>query len=237
MRVAFTPNDQLTIMGAVFNGDPAGTCESNDPQVCNEHGLNFRLSDPVLLMAEGSYRYSLGRLPGTVKLGGWHQEGDTPHLYDDSVIEDSSHGLYGIIDQMIYRLPGEGDAKGVTAFARVIGAPEDRSFVDMYWEAGLTFTGMIGSRPNDLIGIGFAHAGISDDASARQITDGERVILDHEALLEVSYMAQIAPGLTIQPDFQYIWSPGGRAADPNDPTATTAVRDAAVFGLRSTINY
>ncbi len=41
--------------------------------------LSFRVSDPVLMMFEGGYRYSLGGLPGTVKLGGWHQEGEFPH--------------------------------------------------------------------------------------------------------------------------------------------------------------
>ena len=44
------------------------------------------------------------------------------------------------------------------------------------------------------------------------------MILDYEALLEVSYTAQIVPGLTIQPDFQYFWNPGGHAADPTIPT-------------------
>ncbi len=234
VRVAFSPSDQVTIMGAVFNGDPAGSCESDDPQVCNKHGFNFRVHDPVLVMAEGAFRYSLGGLPGTVKLGGWHQEGDSPLLFDDSVVKDSTHGLYAIIDQMIYKVS---EGKGVSFFSRVIGAPEDRSFVDMYWEAGLTFAGMVPSRPDDVLGIGFAHTGISDDASDRQIADGETVILDYEALLEVSYTARIVPGFTIQPDFQYFWNPGGHVADPNDPTGAMAVKDAAVFGVRSTINY
>ena len=84
----------------------------------------------------------------------------------------------------------------------------------MYWEAGFTATGLIASRPDDVLGIGYAHAGISDDASAQQVANNESVILDYEGLLEVSYTAQIVPGFTIQPDFQYFWNPGGHAADP-----------------------
>jgi porin len=236
VRVAFTPNDQLTLMAAVYNGRPAGDCpDEEDPQVCNDHGLDFPVDDPVLLMFEGGYKYSLGGLPGTVKLGGWHQEGDFPLLLDDSLEEDS-YGLYGILDQMIYKVA---EGKGISFFGRVIGAPEDRSFVDMYWEAGLTFTGMLASRPDDVLGIGFAHTGVSGDASARQVKDDptQEVILDYEALLEVSYTAQIVPGFSIQPDFQYFWNPGGNVAvDPEDP-ASPAVKDAAVFGVRSTINY
>ncbi len=236
VRIAFTPNDQLSLMAAVFNGDPAGTCASDDPQVCNDDGLSFRVSDPVLLMFEGGYRYSLAGLPGTVKLGGWHQEGDFPRLLDDAVISDSNYGLYAILDQMIYK---SSEGKGISFFGRVIGAPEDRSFIDMYWEAGLTFTGLIASRPDDVLGIGYAHTGLSNDASARQIKvdPTQQVILDYEGLLEVSYMAQIVPGFTIQPDFQYLWNPGGNVAlDDSDPSSPP-VKDAAVFGLRSTINY
>ncbi len=43
----------------------------------------------------------------------------------------------------------------------------------------------------------------------RKSPPSETVILDYEALLEVSYTAQIVPGFTIQPDFQYFWNPGG----------------------------
>jgi porin len=237
VRVAFTPNDQLTLMAAVFNGDPAGTCaQSDDPQVCNEHGVSFRVSDPALTMFEGGYRYSLGGLPGTVKLGGWHQEGEVEDLLDTTIVSDSTYGLYAILDQMIYRLA---EGRGISFFGRVIGAPEDRSFVDIYWEAGFTAAGMLPSRPGDVLGIGFAYTGISDDARAAQVAadPNQQVRLDYEALLEVSYIAEIVPGFTIQPDFQYFWNPGGNVPlDEADP-ASPAVKDAAVFGVRSTINY
>jgi len=236
VRVAFTPNDQLMLMAAVYNGRPAGSCpDSDDPQVCNDHGLDFPVDDPVLLMFEGSYRYEVGGLPGTIKLGGWHQEGAYEHLLTGAPIEDA-HGLYAILDQMIYKFSED---KGISFFGRVIGAPEDRSFVDIYWEAGITANGMFASRPNDLLGIGFAYTGISDDARAAQVAADptQQTLLDYEALIEVSYTAEIVPGFTIQPDFQYFWNPGGNVPlDDTDPTSP-AVKDAAVIGVRSTINY
>jgi porin len=39
----------------------------------------------------------------------------------------------------------------------------------------------------------------------------------------------------LQPDFQYFWNPGGHSGNPEDPTI--AIPNAAVFGLRTTINY
>ena len=58
-----------------------------------------------------------------------------------------------------------------------------------------------------------------------------------EALLEVTYSAQIMPGWTIQPNLQYVVRPGGNVADPADPTGTRAVRNATVIGVRSTLKY
>lgn len=235
VRVAFAPTDNLTLMTGVYNGRPAGECPDDaDPQRCNDHGFDFPTGDPPLWMFEGTYKYEVGNLPGTVKLGGWHQEGDSPLLLDPSIIKDSTRGLYAILDQMIYRLPGK-DPKGISFFGRVIGAPEDRSFVDMYWEAGLTFSGMVPRRADDVFAIGYAHTGISGDERALERANNAPVISDYEALLELSYTAHIVPGFSIQPDFQYFWNPGGHVEDPNEPGK--AVKDAAVVGIRTLINY
>ena len=56
---------------------------------------------------------------------------------------DGDWGFYGIIDQLIWRLPGSEDPKGVGVFGRVMGAPSDQNLVDFYAEGGITFTGMI----------------------------------------------------------------------------------------------
>ena len=56
-------------------------------------------------------------------------------------------------------------------------------------------------------------------------------------MLEVTYQAQIVPGWTIQPDFQYIINPGGHVADPADPEGLRPLRNALVFGVRTTVNY
>jgi porin len=135
---------------------------------------------------------------------------------------------------MIYRLPGGGDPKGISVFGRVIGAPELNP-INLYWEAGMTLAGLYDARPDDTLAIGFARAGISPDVSDHQRARLRPVIADYEALFEVSYSAQIVPGFVLQPDFQYFWNPGGHVPDPSN--STKAVPNAAVLGLRTTINY
>jgi porin len=238
VRVAINPNEKLGLMIGVYNGDPAPACANEDPQRCNDHGLDFELDDPPLLMVEGKYSYGK-QLPGTVKVGGWHHWGEFQHQRFDSggaLIAvtgndgrplDHNWGLYGIIDQLIWRVPGSEEAKGVGIFARFIGAPADRNLIDFYTDAGVTFTGMFARRPNDALAIGFAYTNISDEVTAFDVDFGEPAPRDYEALVEICYTFQINDGWSVQPNFQYIWQPGG----------SDGVDEATVVGARTTIGF
>jgi porin len=198
---------------------------------------------------EGAYAY--GRdgtgLPGAVKLGGWRHFGDFDDLRlntsgaalgiagGDPFVHSGNHGLYAVFDQMIYRFAHGGEGSGISVFGRVAGSPSNRNQIDVYADAGVVITGLLPSRPADAFGIAFAYAGLSDDASGFDRDSGFAVVRDYEAVLEVSYTAEVVPGLYLQPDFQYFWHPGGHVPDPDDPN--DAVEDAAVIGLRTTVNY
>jgi porin len=187
-----------------------------------------------------------GGLPGTIKLGGWRDFGkfDDQRIDvhgglqgitgADPLLHDGTYAIYGVIDQTIYRLPGESDGKGISVFARLVGSPSDRNQIDAYADGGIVFTGMIPRRPNDVFGIGVAYSGISDDASAFDRDAGLSVIRNYEALLEMSYTAELRTGWTLQPDLQYIWNPGGHVPDPS---GSRAVKNAIVVGARTTINF
>jgi porin len=242
VRVAVTPNDRTALLVGVYNGDPAPPCNKGggDPQRCNPHGLDFELDDPPLLMVEGAYTYNPNGLRGIVKIGGWNHFGEVEHQRFDSggaLIAvtgnagrplDHNWGLYGIIDQLVWRVPGSEDPKGVGIFARVIGAPEDRNLIDWYFDGGVTFTGMFRNRPNDALAIGFAYTNISDTVSAFDVDFGEPVARNYEALIEICYTFEVRQGLLLQPDFQYIFQPGGNVAGQ---------KDAAVVGVRTTIGF
>ncbi|MBC8021405.1 MAG: carbohydrate porin [Methyloceanibacter sp.] len=241
VRVAINPNERLGLMIGVYNGDPAPACANEDPQRCNDHGLDFELDDDPLLMVEGVYRYNQkGRLPGAVKIGGWDHFGTFQDQRFDSggaLIAvtandgrplDHNWGLYGIIDQLVWRVPGSEETKGVGIFARFVGAPQDRNLIDFYADGGVTFTGMIPGRPDDAFAVGFAYTNISDRVSAFDVDFGEPVPRNYEALIEICYTYQINPGWSLQPNFQYIFQPGGNVA---------GVEDATVVGARTTIGF
>ena len=242
VRVAINPNDKWGLMAAVYNGDPAPTCNKagGDPQRCSPHGLDFELDDPPLLMVEGKYSYNPNGLAGTIKIGGWNHFGEFNHQRFDSggaLIAvtgndgrplDHNWGLYGIIDQLIWRVPGSEEAKGVGVFARFIGAPADRNLIDFYFDGGVTFTGMFRKRPNDALAVGFAYTNISNQVSAYDVDFGEPVARNYESLVEICYTLQINDGWSVQPNFQYIWQPGG---------GVDGQENATVVGARTTIGF
>ena len=247
VRVSVSATDRLTLMTAVFDDNPIGDCaEDLDPGQCNKYGLEFRLDDPPLLLSEADYSYNQdGAMPGIIKIGGWHDFGKfDDQRFDengglqgvtglDPRVRDGTYGIYGIIDQVIYQRPGE-DGGNVSVFARVIGSPSDRNQVNAYFDTGVVFTGMVSSRPNDVLGVGVAYTGISDEASDFDSDSGLSIVRDREVLLEVSYTFEIMPGWALQPDFQYIWNAGGNVPDDS---GTRPIKDAMVLGARTTVSF
>lgn len=233
-RLKLDPTANITLLGAIFSGDPGGPGSEPDPQKRNRHGLNFGLVDKPLVMAEAQFRYNqdknAGGLPGSIKVGGWEHFGD----FDDQLTADrrsTNYGFYAILDQQIYALAGAKD-KGVGLFLRVAGAPADRNLIDFYADGGLQFSGFVPGRADDKFGVALGYSRISDRASLADVEAGtlER---DYEAALEINYTAQICPGWTLQPELQYIWHPGGNVLDDND----APVKNAVVLGVRTVINY
>jgi len=255
VRVKYIASDHLAILAAVFDGDPAGRC-AGEPQTCDRSGLNFRLRDPPLVIVEAQYRYNQGNagagLPGTVKLGGFAHFGAfaderTAGLLATNGLEASplTHtpdvGFYGILDQQIYRLPGDEPEKGIGVFARAIGAPADRNLVDLYLDAGMSAIGLVPGRPDDLFGIAGAFARISPEAAAADAaldaaSGLARPIRNFEAVIELTYQARIIPGVSLQPTAQYIVHPGGTIANPLGD-GTQPIRNAAVFGTTLTVRF
>lgn len=246
VRVEIVPSDGVSFQTALFTGDPADDCAAGSPQVCNPNGLAFPFSDP-LLFVEGAYNYNrgAGELEGTFKLGAWRLYSTfQPESVGSNalpvglpavpgVLAKHDYAAYAILDQMIYRLDS-GD-RNVAVFGRVIAAPSEGNMTSFYFDGGFTVNGPWPERPNDFFGIGLAYTGVSPKTSDYQRATGEPVIASYEAVLEVTYIAEILPGLSVQPDFQYFWNPGGHVADPDDPAEP--VPNAVVLGLHTVIDY
>ena len=149
--------------------------------------------------------------------------------------------VYGLFEQTLWRMPGSPN-RALGFFARGVAAPSDRSEVDRYADAGFTFRGPLGSRPEDIIGIAFAYGRISPDAAANDralaaLTGAPMPIRDYEAAIELTYRWELAESWFIQPDLQYIFHPGANIANPANRASEPSIPNALVLGLRTALQF
>jgi porin len=143
------------------------------------------------------------------------------------------YGIYGVIDQQLYRLPGGSGDTGISVFNRSAISPSDRNQVNVEIDGGIVFAGMIPKRPDDSFGASVIYSRFSNSIRAfdqEQINFGTLSTppRDYEINLELTYVAEIIKGWVVQPVYTYIWHPSG-----------TGIRypDAHVAGVRTIIRY
>lgn len=254
-RLRVKPRADIALQAAVFSGDPSGGDGTNQPHPLPT-GTVFSFSGGAFLIAEASYLHNQGKnalgLPGAYRIGGWYHT--SPHFGDQLFATDGlslanplstgipfqhtgDYGVYGMLDQMFYRVPGTDD-QGVSGFLRAGGVPNDRNLISFYADAGLVYKGPLSGRPDDKIGIATAYARVGEharqlDADIGRFGDFYYPIRSGEAMIEMMYLAQLTPSFTLQPDLQYIIRPDGGVLNRDDSLRPNAW----VLGLRSTLNF
>lgn len=248
-RVAFNPNDNLGFLVGIFSSDPAGDCPNNElPQQCNPYGLLFPFTPPLLISEMiVEYNQGNGELMGKLKLGAWRDFGtfDAASVGGaglpisltriPGVAPDKNYGFYAILDQMLYRVPGKGDPRGIWLFSSYMTAPAEGNLIENYFEFGFAANGLLDARPHDVFSVGLLYSGVSSQVIDYYQDQGFPVVPSFEAVLEATYLIEVVEGFNLQPDFQYYWNPGGHVGDPDNPAIATP--NAAVIGMRTTINY
>jgi len=198
-------------------------------------------------------------LARTYKIGAWYDSQSFADLRIDSngvpLASSSSNGisarhhgdwsLYAVADQMLWR-NGDDPNNTINAFGRVMGAAQaDRNFLSFSMNAGVVMHEPIRYRPEDTFGVGMGYARLSSAAVgyasdvahfAALTTPGSFNPIPHaETYLEATYQYQARPWWQLQPDIQYVFTPGGGVADPAAPTQR--IRNELVVGIRTNILF
>jgi porin len=257
-RLRADVTDNLTLIGAVFDGDAAGP-GLNDPQLRDRYGVNFRINDPPLALGEAQFLWNGKKgdpgLDGKFKVGGWRHFGTfTDERLSPSGLSlanpasggvpanlSGDYGVYSVFEQKLYRV-GKDDDRGIGIFARVSYSPSDRNLIDLYADAGVEFIGLSDRRPHDKFGIAGGYARVSSSARAldgdfQQVFGPAWPVRSFESLVTAVYQYEVRDGWTLQPNIQYITHPGGGATNPLGTMPGTVLKDAAVFGLRTVLKF
>ena len=255
VRVRIKPTDELAFQAAVFSGDPSGGDGSNQSQPLPT-GTVFSFRGGAFIIAEASYLPNQGKnangLPGAYRIGGWWHTsprfGDqrfdntgqslaSPTSTGIPLNHTGDQGFYGVIDQMLYRVPGTED-QGLSAFLRAGGVPNDRNLISFYADGGLLYKGLVPRRPDDKVGIAAAYARVGNNARGLDQDIGFfgnflYPVRSGETAIEMMYQAQLAPWWMLQPELQYIIRPGGGVLNPDGSFRPNAW----VIAVRSSVNF
>ena len=255
IRVRIKPRDDVAFQAAVFSGDPSGGNGSNQILPLPT-GTVFSFRGGAFVIAELSYLPNQGKdaagLPGAYRIGAWYHT--SPRFGDQrfdntglSLADPMSTGIplehtgdagiYGVVDQMLYRVPGTDD-RGLSGFVRAGGVPNDRNLINFYADAGLLYKGLITRRPDDKVGVAAGYARVGDNARGLDADIGSfgnffYPVRSGEVMVEMIYQAQIAPWWMLQPEVQYIFRPGAGVLNSDGSFR----QNAWVIALRSALNF
>jgi len=255
VRVRIKPAEDVALQAAVFSGDPSGGNGSNQSAPLPT-GTVFSFRGGAFFIAEASYLPNQGKnaggLPGAYRIGAWYHTsprfGDQRYDNTGRSLADplstgiplnhtGDTGIYGVVDQMLYRVPGSDD-QGLSGFVRMGGVPNDRNLISFYADGGLLYKGLVPRRPDDKIGIAAAYARVGDNARGLDSDIGLfgnffYPVRSGEAMIEMIYQAQLAPWWSLQPELQYIIRPGGGVLNSDGSFR----QNAWVIAIRSALSF
>ena len=169
-------------------------------------------------------------------IGTYNQADETPVDVHHSTLTDfvsgvrkrGSWGYYGLFDQVLVPWGTRSSNRGLGVFGSVTVATDSHvQQLPLYVTAGISARGLFDARPRDAVSFGIASGSFSNELQRAQengrLVPSEGGVQHHERVVELTYRFDLRRGAYfIQPDFQYIVSPGG----------TGRLRNAAVLGAQ-----
>jgi porin len=206
-RFRFTPRERLYVQAAVLDA------VSGDPGT----GMNTDRSEGLLLAFESGWH---GTADGRIAAGAWAYTSEFDDLLQPmgSAAHSHSWGGYLLGERRIHR--------DLRAFGRIGFASTEVNRFGSYVGAGLVYTGLLPGRPGDALGLAVAMAINGDDFRRTRRSMGLQVDRA-ETVVEFSYLIDVLPWFSLQPDVQYII----------DPDTDPMLDDALAVGLRAVVTF
>ena len=217
IRARWNIAPSLYAMGAVLDGVP------NDPAHPRRTSIRFARGDGGFTIGEFGWlpEAANDKFKGHAKvaLGYWAYSIRRPDQLDAANIDAGnisgparrrrSQGGYLLGERTLASLGGSDD-RYISGFARYSFGDGRSTAIKNTLNLGTHVRGPAASRPDDIIGLAWSRASLSDNWRKVQAVGGTASSRNEDAL-EVTYRYRLSPWLAIQPNAQYIRSPGGVA--------------------------
>ncbi|HEV3114135.1 MAG TPA: carbohydrate porin [Candidatus Binataceae bacterium] len=200
------PTESVALAVGVYNTNlPSGL------PFALQHGLDFSFNGSGGPMEAGQFTYNLNRgrddtgLPGTYYVG-WFYSGADYQVLSGEGYRKGDYGVYFEAQQMIYRYGGAGSDIGLTPWIALNYNPQQSiNQLPLLVMAGAVYHGLIRGRADDNAALGFYYGKLSPATASSSV----------EKVLELAYTWWGMTWLSITPDFQYVFNPGGSGSNRN----------------------
>lgn len=186
-NVQWNISDAFLWQAAIFDGTP-------DDFATNPYNTDWKLSKNQGFLAITEFQINKSLLKGKT---GSYKFGVYYHEHNDTIeVQQRNGGFYFVGDQQI--------TNKLSAFSQIGLSPRKTNLNNCYLSVGLNYTGFLGKRPNDQLGVAVAYAGFNNAA------------IGSEMAIELTYKFEINKNIYLKPDIQYIINPAGTDAKLND---------------------
>jgi porin len=195
-----------TLRAGVFDGAPG------DPDDPRRTRIELSRGEGALLIAEIDRKLGENAL---LRAGAWAYTARFSRI-EDPARDGRSAGGYVLVEGKLW---SERDApeQGLSAWGRIGLTDGAVNVIDRYVGGGFAYAGVLFA--DDQLGVAISRARFSDPARRAQGLEAA------ETALELTWAFPVGEVLTLQPDVQYVWSPGG----------VSGAKDALVVGLRASV--
>ena len=232
VRLAYKPTPNTVLRVAVMDGAPLFPQDGSPDPFNPKAGLllvgeaAFLTRPPADDPPNSRARHRIGRLntlrpyDDKVAIGAWYYTAKFDDLSatapDGSPVQHHGEGgAYLLADHLLFQSP-DNPKRRLAAFAQVGVGQQAVDRTSLYVAAGLVANGFFPGRPDDELGLAVAMARNGSHYLAAQQQAGLPVD-PAETAIELSYLAQVASWLAVQPDVQYVINPN---TDPRQRDAT-----------------
>ena len=235
VRIGYKPSPNSVVRFAVLDGAPLYRQDGSPPP--------FNSSNGVLLVGEAAFltrppsdeappgpqaRKRIGRLnklapyDDKIAIGAWYYTANFDDLSATAangapLQHHGEGGAYLLVDHLLFQ-SADDEKRRVSAFLQLGVAQQMVDRIVTYVGTGLVASGIFPGRSDDQLGIGVAMARNGAGYISAQQQAGLPVS-PAETAIELTYAAQLASWMAVQPDLQYVISPN---TDPRRRNATVA---------------
>lgn len=240
-RIAVKPAPNIVLRAAILDGVPVDRSGGGSAAFRSGDGVLLVyemawLSRPAPAAAPQDHRLRIGRNAGLtpdqgkLAVGGWYY---TAQFADLNAVDAAgqprqqrgSSGAYVVAERSLYQSSTQ-PQKVVSGFVQLGVADSRVNRFNGYFGAGLTATGLVPGRAGDELGLAVAIARNGNAYLRSQLAAGvanQRA----ESTVELTYLSQVNPRLSLQPSLQYVMY----------PNTQTGIANALTLQLRAEVAF